>query len=138
MAKLSDIRDGIATRLRTISGLRVRDYVEGQVEPPMALVGFPSEIDYDEAMARGMDDHTIPIRVYVASQVNRAANDALEGYLAKTAADDPKSIKAAIEGDRTLGGKVQDCVVRRMTGAGVVEHGSLQYLAADFELTILD
>ena len=134
MADLGDIRGGIATRLATISGLRTLDYVEGTIQPPVAVIGFPERIEYDESFARGVDRYVVPIRLYVAGTVNRTTNNALESYLAKSGAS---SVKAAIEGDRTLGGVVADCVVATMIGAGMFDHGGLDYLAAEWELTVL-
>lgn len=137
MAKLSDIRAGVAARLATISGLRQSDYVPAQINPPIAVVGWPEEIDYDEAMGRGLDVYRIPIQVLVGTPDNRAANDALEAYLAKTTAEDPKSVKGAVESDRTLGGKVSDCVVTRMSGAGGFDYGGITYLGATWDLQVL-
>lgn len=134
MASLADIRGAIKTRLLTIAGLRAEDLVAGPINPPLAVVGFPERIDYDRSMGRGTDETVIPIRIYVAQGVTRAANDLLEGYLNKTGAT---SVKAAIEGDRTLGATVADCRMRAMTGAGVVEVANVQYLYAEWELVYL-
>lgn len=137
MADLDDIRAGIKVRLQTITALngRTLDYVPESITPPMAVVGWPKEIDYDEAMGRGLDQLVIPIRIYVSQADNRGANAALSGYLNKAGAT---SVKAAIEGDRKLGNVVQDSWVPRMTGAGAVEHGGIIYLSADWDIEVLD
>jgi hypothetical protein len=134
MAEISDIRAQIKVRLQTISGLEVFDYVPGAFSPPVAIVGFPEEIDYHEAMGNGMTRITIPVRVLVANTLNEETTRALETYLDSSGAN---SVKAAIEGDRDLGSTVSDCVVMRMSGAGEIELGNVVYLGADWELLIL-
>jgi hypothetical protein len=131
---LREIREGLADRLRTIEGLRASDYVEGSISPPIAIVGFPSEIDYDLTFGREADQYTIPIRIYVGQASNRSATELLDGYLAKSGT---ASVKAAIEGDRTLAGACMDLDVARMTGAGVDELGAVSYLVADWEVTVV-
>lgn len=136
MANLSDIRGGIATVLQGISGLRTATDTPGQIAPPIAVIGWPERIDYDQTMGRGTDEYVIPVRLFVSSASARAADDLLEGYLNKSGAT---SVKATFDATRpqTLGGVVSDARVRSMTGAGVVEHGAGQYLAADFEIVVL-
>ena len=137
MADLSDIRKGIRRRLETIAELSAMDYVPGAFVPPIAIVGFPSRIDYDHAMGRGIDEYTIPIKVIVAVGDQESADDALEAYLAKTGSS---SVKAAFNigpGAQTLGGVVSDCRVTAMTGAGGQEFGAVTYLVADFELMVI-
>ena len=112
MATLTGIRTGLKTRLVTISGLSAHDYIPDFFEPPMALVAPPEIIDYDVTMARGADRYEIPVILYVTKIDAETSQDALDGYLASTGST---SIKAAIEGDRTLGGSAMDA---RVVSAG--------------------
>jgi hypothetical protein len=103
----SNVRDGLKTRLATITGLRTYDIVPDGIAPPAAVVGLLS-LDFDMSMQRYLDHGGIEILVIVGRMSERAAQDKLDAYLSGSGAS---SIKAAIEGDTTLGGSVQTCRV---------------------------
>jgi hypothetical protein len=46
-------------------------------------------------------------------------------------------VKAAIEGDRTLGGAAQDCRVLTMSNYGPLLIGETTFLAATFQVSVL-
>ena len=48
-----------------------------------------------------------------------------------------KILKAAVEGDRTLGGAAQDCRVVAMSNYGPLLIGETTFLAATFQVTVL-
>lgn len=133
MATLIQIRTGLAARLDTISGLEVYRRMPGSISPPCAAVGGP-EIDYDNAFQRGGDDWTIPVRVYVSRADDDAGQDALDAYLAPTGA---VSVKAAIEGDGTLGGIVDSTRVTRFRGYGNYEIGGIMYLGGEWVCEVM-
>lgn len=93
MAAVTAIRDGLRTRLRTISGLRVPDRPAAEISPPSALVTGPA-ISYDSTMARGSDDFVFTIMLLVSKAWDRAAEDKLDGFLVGSGAS---SIKAKLE-----------------------------------------
>ena len=95
----SQVRDGLKTRLQTISGLRVYEVIPEPVTPPCAIVG-QLDFTFDIDNARGLDQANVDIYVIVQRFSERAGQDALDAYLAGTGST---SIKAAIEGDRTHG-----------------------------------
>lgn len=103
----SSVRDGLKTRLATITGLRTYDIVPDGIAPPAAVVGLLS-LDFDMSMQRYLDHGDIEILVIVGRMSERAAQDKLDAYLAGSGTS---SIKAAIEADTTLGGSVQTCRV---------------------------
>lgn len=131
---LNAVMDGLGVRLATISGLRVFDYPTDQLEPPAAVVGLPTEIAYDYSKARGFDRATFPVFVVVGGAFARAARDALGPYLAGSG---PQSIKAAIEGDRTLAGACATLgvAVGRSDGSGITVNG-VRYTGAIFEVEV--
>lgn len=133
MADLAAIRDGLKTRLQTITGLRAFDTVPDQVAPPAAIIGV-GPIDYDTTFSRGADRYTMLCRVYVGRSSERTAQDKLDGYLSGTGTN---SIKAAIEGDPTLGGAVDTSRVTRASGYGVYEVAGVPYLGAEFEIDVI-
>ena len=127
----SQVRDGLKTRLQTISGLRVYEVIPEPITPPCAIVG-QLDFTFDIDNARGLDQANVDIYVIVQRFSERAGQDKLDGYLAGTGAT---SIKAAIEGDRTLGGT---CQTLRVIGAesGTYDSQSVTFLSYRYRLTI--
>jgi hypothetical protein len=127
----SQVRDALKTRLQTISGLRVYEIIPEPITPPCAVVG-QLDFTFDIDNARGLDQANVDIYVIVQRFSERAGQDKLDGYLAGTGAT---SIKAAIEGDRTLGGT---CQTLRVIGAesGTYDSQSVTFLSYRYRLTI--
>jgi hypothetical protein len=127
----SQVRDALKTRLQTISGLRVYEVIPEPITPPCAVVG-QLDFTFDIDNARGLDQANVDIYVIVQRFSERAGQDKLDGYLAGTGAT---SIKAAIEGDRTLGGT---CQTLRVIGAesGTYDSQSVTFLSYRYRLTI--
>ena len=132
MATVSQIRDGLATRLGTIGGLRTAATVPDDPNPPQAIV-MPQEIQYDTAMARGLDTFTYTILVIVGRVDERSAQNLLDGYCASTGST---SIKTALEGDKTLAGVAQDLRVASMRNYSAVAVGPNTYLGAEFTCVV--
>ena len=127
----SDVRDGLKTRLQTISGLRCFDLIPDQVTPPTAIVG-QLDFTFDIDNARGLDLADVDVIVIVQRFSERAGQNRLDSYLSGSGAT---SIKAAIEGDRTLGGA---CQTLRVTSAesGSYESNSQIFLSYRYRITI--
>ena len=106
----SQVRDGLKTRLETITGLRAYDLIPDTVTPPAAVVG-QLDFTFDIDNARGLDQAQVDVLVIVQRFSERSGQNLLDLYLSGSGAS---SIKAAIEGDRTLGGVVNTL---RVTGA---------------------
>ena len=128
---VNDLRDGIATRLSTISGLRVSDYWRDDPRPPMAMV-LPDRVEYDLNANRGADTYIFVISVLVSRADDRAAQDNVDQYIVG-----PNSVKAAIEADRTLDGTANTCRVTEMRNYGQVVVGDTIYLQVEFELEVV-
>jgi len=127
---LEAVMDELATRLRTVPGLRVHEWPLGSATPPAAIVAYPEAYDYDETYANGMEGMTIPVVVLVGKPTDRSTRTALSDYLRATGA---ASVKAALESGRTT---VFDSI--RVTGVvpDVYELAATQYLAAIFSCEI--
>lgn len=128
---VSNVRDGLKTRLATITGLRVWDVIPDQVTPPGAVVG-QLDFTFDIDNARGVDLANVDIYVIVQRMDARSGQNKLDGYLAGSGSS---SIKAAIEADRTLGGTVNTLRVTRAE-AGTYLQGDVTFLSYRFSLTI--
>lgn len=127
---VSNVRAGLKTRLATISGLRVWDSIPDQVTPPGAVVG-QLDFTFDIDNARGIDIANVDIYVIVQRFDARSGQNQLDDYLGSGS----KSIKTAIEADRTLGGSVNTLRVTRAE-AGTYLQGDVTFLSYRFSLTI--
>jgi len=127
----SQVRDGLKTRLQTITGLRAYDLIPDTVVPPCAVVG-QLDFTFDIDNARGLDQAQVDVLVIVQRFSERAGQDKLDAYLAGSGSS---SIKTAIEGDRTLGGTVNTL---RVTGAeaGTYDSQGVTFLSYRYRITI--
>lgn len=125
------VRAGLGTALDTITGLRVFDYVPDSLSPPAAVVE-PLEVDYDEAMKRGLDVYRAFVLVIVGRMSDRSSQDRLDAYVAGSGAS---SVKAALEANRTLGGACSTLQVTSARPREVVVSG-VNMIAYRFEVSI--
>ena len=129
---ISDIRDGLATNLATITGLRTSADLPDLPNPPIAVVSLDS-VNYDQSFANGMTNYTFTITVIVGRSAERLAQRKLDAYISAGA----NSVKNAVESDKTLGGYAYDCRVVSMNSVGSVTISDTTYLAADFTVTVI-
>jgi hypothetical protein len=129
---ISLIRQGIATNLATIPGLRTSAEVPDLPNPPIAIVAL-NNVTYDRAYAKGMSSYTFTITVIVGRAAEREAQRRLDAYISTGAS----SVKSAVESDCTLGGNAYDCRVVSMDSVGSLSISDTTYLAADFTVTVI-
>jgi hypothetical protein len=91
MAAISTTRAAIQTGIN--STIRAYAYSPESLNPPCAVVGFPSAYDVTDTLS-DTATLTIPVELYVPYSSNRAAEDNLEAYLASSGAG---SVITAIE-----------------------------------------
>lgn len=132
MPTISEIRSGLATNLGTIPGLRTAAFVPDEPKPPIAVV-FPENVLFDTAFARGLDTYTFTVQVIVSKVSDRNAQSNLDGYCNP---DGPQSVKAALESNRTLGGKVQDLRVTEARDYRAATINENTYLTVTFAVTV--
>lgn len=132
MPSISDLRDGLATNLATITGLRTSAFVPDNPSPPIAIVQL-QRVNYDGAFKAGMTTYDFIVSVIVGRVAEREAQGRLDGYASSSGAS---SIKLAIESDRTLDGLAYDLRVSEMQNIGAVLLGEASYLTADFVVTV--
>ena len=124
---ITDIRDGIAANLATITGLRTSAELPDQPNPPIAVVQL-NNVTYDQAFQNGLVLYNFTITVIVGKVAERLAQQRLNAY-ASTGAG---GVKAALQSDKTLGGYAFDVKLQEMTNIGAITLGEQQYLAAEF------
>src|ERR1041385_1965907 len=130
---ITDIMDGIETRLATISGLRVNSEIPDQINPPEAVVGVPDISDYHETFGHGGVEIRPTVTVLTSRTLDRIGQRQLASYMDPTGTN---SIHAPIEGERTLGGKVSFCVVESARNVQVKDANGIGYYGVEFTLYI--
>lgn len=131
---IRQIMHGIEDRLNTVTGLRVGAIVQDQINPPQALVGVPPIPRYHGTMSKGTMELEPTVTVLTSAAYDRSGQLALADYANATGS---LSIIAAIEGDKTLGGVVDDCTVRSFEPLGLQEAGLIGYYGGRFTLFCL-
>lgn len=131
-ATVSQVATGLATRLATISGLRTSAYQPEQLNPPFA---FPTlnRIEYHRAFANGDVVMDWTVNVIVGRYVDRNAFATLDDYLSYSGA---KSVRAAIEGDKTLGGVCQTLVLPSGANITSLSSADAEFLQIQFQVTV--
>jgi hypothetical protein len=131
MASISELRQGLATNLQTISGLRVVDTLPDLVNPPMAMIGL-TKVAYNQQNQRSMAEYTFQVTVVVGRVSERTAQATLDVLVAPGSG----SVKYAIESDRTLGGKAFDTFIPELSAYGAVSINGIDYLSAEFSVQV--
>ena len=129
---LQAVRQGLAANLATIQGLRTSAFVPDNPTPPIAIV-VPDRVTFDTANARGLDTYNFRILVIAQRASERGAQNTLDAFCNPTG---PKSVKTAIESDRTLGGVCQNLRVTDLSEYGATSVGETEYLAATFFVSV--
>lgn len=132
-ATITAAMTAIETRLKTISGLRTAPFVPSQINPPQAYVSVPTIPHYHGAFAHGKFQLDFTVVILISKAMDRIDQPALALY-ADIAGS--KSVHAAIEGDRTLGGSVDDCIVVAFREADV-ELGGIKWYSGVFTLQVV-
>jgi len=123
---------GLKARLATITGLRTFQFQPSQLNPPVAYPVINS-INYHRAMRGGLVVYDCNIYVIVGRYTDDRANADLDGYLAFSGA---KSIRAALEGDETLGGVAQSLTVNSSTDISAIQQADADYLQIATQVTV--
>lgn len=135
-ATITQVRDGLKTRLATITGLETFARTPGGgVEPPLAVV-YPSPqnpYQYGQAMDGSSDDAVFVVKLAVAGVESEDAETALDAYLAHSGAS---SVFAAIEAGTTLGGIVAFARVESVSSYGEIVIGGQSYFGAELLVSV--
>jgi hypothetical protein len=134
MSSVSAIATGLQVRLDTIAGVRAYSYQPEQLNPPFAYPVL-NTVSYHQTMGMGsaMTQFDWTVYVVVGRWVDRVAITNLDGFLSPTGAS---SIRAALEGDLTLGGACQNLVVASSANISALEQDDAEYLQVSFSVTI--
>lgn len=134
MASIKAIRDGLKTRLATITGLYTHDTIPDDVYPPAAIVGFPTTVSYDLVMRSPVARYTFPVRLVAGRVMEGQGQDAIDDYCSP---DGASSVRAAIDADPTLGGVAHSTRVVQARDFGVYEVAGVGYIGGEFEIEVI-
>jgi hypothetical protein len=131
-ATVSQVADGLKARLATISGLRTFNYQPEQENPPF---GYPqiNNINYHRAYAGGDVVMDWTVYVVVGRYLDRTAHASLDDYLSYSGS---KSVRAAIEGDPTLGGMCSTLIVRSGADITSLDANGAQFLVIQMQVEV--
>lgn len=91
---LAEVMDAIATRLKTIAGLRVQAWPADAVNPPAAVITYPATYTFDATYGRGSDRMDPQVVILVGGAFKKTTRDLITVYARGTG---PKSVKAVLE-----------------------------------------
>ena len=132
-ATISQVKDGLKTAINTVSGLRAFDYQPDQVNPPFAWPTLDTVTYHQTGMNNGGVVMNFTVTLVVNRASERTAQDQLDQYMNW---DGAKSLRAAIEADRTLGGVCSDLIVTNAENLTNIDANDTLYLAVDFKVTV--
>jgi hypothetical protein len=125
------MRTALATNLGTISGIRTYADIPDNPAMPAAVVQLQS-VTYNSAFANGLTEYSFVITAIFGRIATSAAQRNLDALISTG----DRSLKAAVESDRTLDGEAFDVRVTEMTDITSVTIGDITYLSADFAVTV--
>ena len=127
---IESIGAGIKTRLETISGLRIfaPDELPDTINSFPSVVILPGETVYQSAFDADTS-YNFRIILLMTKQDQPSALESMLDYLEPTGA---YSIRAAIDGDKTLNSSADTCVVISNSGIGSTVWGGYVYLSSEW------
>ena len=129
---ITDIRQGIEDKLETVAGLRAYSEIPDNPQVPCAVVVLNS-VSYDQSFQRGLSELDFNITVIVGRFSVQQAQEHMNDY----AGNGAKSIKTAVQSDRTLGGSAADAVLSSMNGISALDlNDGNNYLGMEFSVTV--
>jgi hypothetical protein len=110
---LADIREAMKTALSVIPNVQPAAYKPGNPTYPCVFVFGPDEVDYHQAMRSGLTGWSLVVMALAGANLDEVKFRQLDPLISETG---ESSVKAALEADTTLGGLVNQLVVRKFNG----------------------
>ena len=129
---VTGMRTALATNLGTISGIRTYSDIPDNPMMPAAVVQLQST-SYDQAFQRGLTEYNYIVTVIFGRVATSSAQRSMDQLIDD---DGGRSIKTAIESDKTLDGNAFDVRVTEMTNITSITMGDITYLSADFAVIV--
>ena len=130
MGKLNDMKVALKTAMETLPDLKVFDQPADSINQFPAMIFRTEPIDYRVVFNNQDMTGTLRCILLVSTKDQQEAFDDIDDYLEITG---PKSVRAAIEADKTLGGVVDWIILDRAENIDFREvKPGLFYKGADF------
>jgi hypothetical protein len=126
---IAQLRSGLKTNLQTISNLRVYDTLPDVVNPPAALISL-EKISYNQQNRNSMGLYSFKVTVVLGRVAERTAQQSLDVLV------EPTGVKAALESDPSLGGSAFEVFVPELSAYGAVSINGIDYLSAEFSVSV--
>jgi len=128
---INAIRTELANNIGSISGIRTYADIPDNPAMPAAVVTLANVV-YGRAFQRGLTEYNFVITVIFGRIATTSAQRNLDALIST----DARSLKAAVEADKTLDGNAFDTRVTEMTNVQSATIGDITYLTADFAVTV--
>jgi len=128
---ITAIRTELANNIGSISGIRTYADIPDNPAMPAAVVTLANVV-YGRAFQRGLTEYNFVITVIFGRIATTSAQRNLDALIST----DARSLKAAVEADKTLDGNAFDTRVTEMTNVQSATIGDITYLTADFAVTV--
>lgn len=128
------VMEAFSAKLLTVDGLSVSLSPTGNIKPPHAIVGVPAIIDFRKARAGARLDLEVTITLLTSSAFDETGALRLAEYASPVG---DRSLYAAFERDRTLGGVVEQVLIRDFRPLDYDEYGSIQYYGGQFTAEVM-
>lgn len=133
MTDVAALREGLRANLSAIRGVQVSAYATSQPTPPGVQI-LPPAVEYDLAMARGLDRWTFIVQAFVSFSTDSGSQKLLDELLAPTG---ERSVKTALESDKTLGGAADGMQVTGADRPALVDRaGGGQLMLSEFTVVV--
>lgn len=131
-ASISSAAEGLRLALATIPGLRTFAYQPEQIQPPVGYV-LLERVEFHRAMSGGNVVQQWQVGVITGRWTDQRAHAALDGYLSFSGAS---SVRAAIEADKTLGGRISTLIVAAGASIAPLSVADAEFLQVQFSVTV--
>tara|TARA_R110000803_G_scaffold92781_4_gene160302 strand:- start:5304 stop:5705 length:402 start_codon:yes stop_codon:yes gene_type:complete len=128
---ITAIRTELASNIGSISGIRTYADIPDNPAMPAAVVTLANVV-YGRSFQRGLTEYNFVITVIFGRIATASAQRNLDALIST----DARSLKTAVEADKTLDGNAFDTRVTEMTNVQSATIGDITYLTADFAVTV--
>jgi hypothetical protein len=127
------VQRGLAAAAGVISGLNTFATLPDAIDPDL-FAPVETEIDYHLSFGNGLGGVLFTCGIFTSRGDTEAGRAALADYISPTGS---RSLRAAIEADKKLGGACKQLVVERARGAGrLYTIASIDYLGAMIDVRV--
>lgn len=133
LATITEMMDGLDSRLASIAGLRHKAYLADQIVPPTAVVQVPNIDDYRETFNQGSVLVHLSVWLFVSSTLDRVGQKKLAEFISPTGTN---SIFAALESTTVPIANVNQVVVKTFRNFNIEEVGVIGYYGGEFDVLV--